>query len=99
MLHWPLNGPHRVENHDMVNISVTTEHFTKEIRDFYAIVYANGLLRRLGISPSRYSAGGAKYAKAGHCGWAQDGVAKAGQGQIAEGRAKLQDQPGSARPD
>ncbi len=64
MLHWPLNGPHRVENHDMVNISVTTEHFTKDIRDFYAIVYANGLLRRLGISPSRYSAGGAKYAKA-----------------------------------
>ena len=63
MAHWPLNGPHRVENHDMVNISVTTEHFTNEIREFYAITYANGLLRRLGISPSRNSVGGMKYAK------------------------------------
>lgn len=70
MAHWPLNGPHRVENHDVVNISLTTEHFTKEIRDFYAITYANGLLRSLGISPSRHSIGGTKYAKlaiaAGH---------------------------------
>lgn len=63
MAHWPLNGPHRVENHDVVNISLTTEHFTKEIRDFYAIIYANGLLRRMGISPSRHSIGARKYAK------------------------------------
>ncbi|QUS54797.1 transcriptional regulator [Pseudovibrio brasiliensis] len=63
MAHWPLNNPHRVENHDEVNISVTTEHFTKEIRDFYAIVYANGLLRAAGISGSRHSLGAMKYAK------------------------------------
>ncbi|SDR36567.1 transcriptional regulator [Pseudovibrio sp. Tun.PSC04-5.I4] len=63
MAHWPLNNPHRVENHDEVNISVTTEHFTSEIRDFYAIVYANGLLRAAGISGSRHSRGAMKYAK------------------------------------
>lgn len=63
MVHWPLNSPHRVENHDEVNISVTTEHFTSEIRDFYAIVYANGLLRAAGISGNRHSYGAMKYAK------------------------------------
>lgn len=63
MAHWPLNNPHRVENHDEVNISVTTEHFTTEIRDFYAVIYANGLLRRAGISGNRHSVGAMKYAK------------------------------------
>ncbi len=63
MAHWPLNNPHRVENHNEVNISVTTEHFTAEIRDFYAIVYANGLLRARGISGNRHSRGAMKYAK------------------------------------
>lgn len=70
MAHWPLNNPHRVENHDEVNISITTEHFTKEIRDFYAVVYANGVLRKAGIGSSRHSRGATKYAKmalaAGH---------------------------------
>ena len=46
MLHWPLNGPHRVENKDCLNISVTTEHFTNDIRKSYAVNYANGVLRR-----------------------------------------------------
>ena len=46
MLHWPLNGPHRVVNEDCMNISVTTEHYTDEIRKSYAINYANGLIRR-----------------------------------------------------
>ncbi len=63
MVHWPLNNPHRVENHDEVNISVTTEHFTPEVRSFYAIIYANGLLRAAGISGSRHSYGARKYAK------------------------------------
>lgn len=45
-LHWPLNGPHRIENADCLNISVTTEHWTKEIRNSYAVNYANGVLRR-----------------------------------------------------
>jgi hypothetical protein len=46
MMHWPLYGPHRVENHDCLNISVTTEHWTREIRNAYAVRYGNGVLRR-----------------------------------------------------
>ena len=32
MLTWPLNAPHRVENADCMNVSVTTEHWTPENR-------------------------------------------------------------------
>ena len=46
MMHWPLFGPHRVENHDCLNISVTTEHWTREIRNTYVVRYGNGVLRR-----------------------------------------------------
>ncbi|MGD1888098.1 MAG: cupin-like domain-containing protein [Cohaesibacteraceae bacterium] len=50
MLHWPLNAPHRVENLGMLNVSITTEHYTPEIRKQYAVHYANGVLRsRLGM--------------------------------------------------
>ncbi|ODT76285.1 MAG: hypothetical protein ABS76_31715 [Pelagibacterium sp. SCN 64-44] len=49
MLHWPLNGPHRVVNENMLNVSFTTEHWTDELRRHYAVNYANGILRsRLG---------------------------------------------------
>jgi hypothetical protein len=54
MLHWPLNAPHRVENFDCLNISITTEHWTSDIRALYAARYANGLLRRgLGVATDR----------------------------------------------
>jgi len=46
MLHWPLNAPHRVENHDCLNVSFTTSHWTNELRASYAVHYANGLMRR-----------------------------------------------------
>jgi hypothetical protein len=46
MLHWALNGPHRVKNHDCVNVSLTTEHWTDDIRRNYAMNFANGVLRR-----------------------------------------------------
>lgn len=46
MVHWPLNCPHRVVNEDSLNISLTTEHWTSEIRKSYAVNYANGILRR-----------------------------------------------------
>lgn len=59
MLHWPLNWPHRVENHDCLNVSVTTEHFTRELRTAYAVNYANGILRKAGMKPKR-QAGGVK---------------------------------------
>ncbi len=46
MIIWPLNSPHRVENLDCVNISVTTEHYTNDIRKSFAVNYTNGVLRR-----------------------------------------------------
>ncbi len=46
MLNWALNGPHRVENADCLNVSVTTEHWTSSIRKSYAVNYANGVLRK-----------------------------------------------------
>lgn len=49
MLHWPHNCPHRVENYDCVNVSITTEHWTGDLRNAYAVNYANGLLRKAGL--------------------------------------------------
>lgn len=49
MLHWPHNCPHRVENYDCVNVSLTTEHWTGGLRNAYAVNYANGLLRKIGF--------------------------------------------------
>ena len=46
MAHWP----HRVTNYDMLNISVTTEHWTRELRNAYAVNYANAMLRKVGFS-------------------------------------------------
>lgn len=46
MVTWPLYAPHRVANHDMLNISVTMEHWTKPIWNAYAVRYGNGVLRR-----------------------------------------------------
>ncbi len=45
MWHWPINGPHRIENLGVMNVSLTTEHWTKELRNHYAVRYANGLVR------------------------------------------------------
>ena len=46
MVTWPLYAPHRVKNHDCLNISVTMEHWTKQIWNSYAVHYGNGVLRR-----------------------------------------------------
>ena len=43
---WPLYAPHRVRNHDCLNISVTMEHWTQQIWNSYAVHYGNGVLRR-----------------------------------------------------
>lgn len=66
MLHWPLNSPHRVDNLDVLNISVTTEYWTPEIRRSQMVTVANGVLRRhLGMSPdSRKLDGPGFWAKA-----------------------------------
>ena len=46
MLHWPLNCPHRIVNQDCLNVSFTTGHMTRELRNADAVNYANGVLRR-----------------------------------------------------
>lgn len=66
MLHWPLNGPHRVVNLDTLNISVTTEHWTDAIRASYLAHYANGILRRYGVrNPRHVTSGPGFWVKAG----------------------------------
>jgi hypothetical protein len=76
MLHWPLNAPHRVENLDCLNVSMTTEYWTETIRRSQIINMANGILRdKVGITPtSRNLAGPGFYAKA----VLQAGVKRAG---------------------
>jgi hypothetical protein len=52
MMHWPLYSPHRVENLDCVNISMTTEYWTEDIRRRQMVNLANGILRsKLGVTP------------------------------------------------
>lgn len=66
MLHWPLNAPHRVENLDCVNISMTVSYQTEEIRRAQMVNLANGILRhRFGVAPrSRAIAGPSFWTKA-----------------------------------
>lgn len=65
-LHWQLNGPHRIENFDELSVSLTTEHWTPEIRRTYAMNYGNGLLRHYGWKPrSNATSGPAFLAKVG----------------------------------
>ncbi|MEI9901842.1 MAG: hypothetical protein WDN31_19000 [Hyphomicrobium sp.] len=55
MLHWPLNAPqpHR-PNNDCLNISFTTEHYTRDIRRSFIVHCANGVLRQqLGLTRRR----------------------------------------------
>jgi len=76
MLHWPLNAPHRVENLDCLNISMTTEYWTDSIRRRQMVNLANGIMRNsLRLSPSSRSIAGPMF-------WAkaalQAGVKRAG---------------------
>lgn len=66
MLHWKLNAPHRVENLDCLNVSMTTEHWTESIRRSQMINMANGILRqKAGLKPaSRATQGAGFWAKA-----------------------------------
>lgn len=58
-LSWPLNSPHRIDNHDCLNISFTTEHWTADNRRSQQVSLANAVLRhRLGVAaPSRRTQG------------------------------------------
>lgn len=62
MASWALNAPHRVQNHDCLNISVTTEHWTPQIRRQQQVTMANGILRNvLGIKPRSRAISGPSY--------------------------------------
>ncbi len=58
-LSWPHNAPHRVDNLDGLNVSITTDYFTASAQRKYGVYYANGLMRRrLGIkAPSTQTDG------------------------------------------
>jgi hypothetical protein len=64
LLHWQLNAPHRIENGDALSISLTTEFQTDPIRRHVLATSGNGLLRSMGLHPSRTLNGPAFYAKA-----------------------------------
>jgi hypothetical protein len=66
MLSWPLNAPHRVENIEGVNISMTVSFSSPAIRRREILHLANGLLRhRFGVqSPGRRIEGAGFLAKA-----------------------------------
>jgi hypothetical protein len=52
MVYWPNNAPHRVENLDTVNISLTVNFMTDPIRRTQIVHLANGILRyQLGWTP------------------------------------------------
>jgi len=62
MLSWPLNSPHRVDNEDCLNISVTTEHWTDENRRAQKMHLANAVLRhKLGIRARKRTLAGPSY--------------------------------------
>jgi hypothetical protein len=62
MLNWPLNAPHRVENLNTVNISMTVSWVDDAISRAQKLHLANGLLRhRFGYQPKSRSIAGASY--------------------------------------
>jgi hypothetical protein len=66
MLHWPLNAPHRVENLEGVNVSMTVSYGNETIRRAQMVHLANGILRhRFGVTPrSRALSGPSFWGKA-----------------------------------
>lgn len=71
MLHWALNGPHRVSNLDGFSVSLTTEHWTTRIRRSYAMHYGNGILRNAAhLNPKSRSLDGPMF-------WAKVGLTAA----------------------
>ena len=75
-MHWPLHSPHRVDNHDCLNVSLTTEYWTDPIRRTVMMNSGNAVLRaKLGITPRSHATSGPGF-------WAkaalQAGVKRAG---------------------
>lgn len=59
MMHWPLHSPHRVDNHDCLNVSLTIEYWTDPIRRTVMMKSGNAVLRsKLGITPQSHATTG-----------------------------------------
>ncbi len=65
VLNWPLNAPHRVENLDCLNVSMTVSYSTEEYFRAQQVKLANAILRhKFGISnPGHALSGPSYYAK------------------------------------
>lgn len=62
MAHWPLNAPHRVENLDVLNVSMTSEHWSDEIVRRHKVNLGNGILRhRFGWEPTSRALSGPSF--------------------------------------
>jgi hypothetical protein len=62
MVHWPHNAPHRIENEDSLNISMTVEYWTEAIRRSNMVIRANGISRyRFGWAPRSTSISGISF--------------------------------------
>ncbi|XBQ15967.1 MAG: cupin-like domain-containing protein [Oceanicaulis sp.] len=48
---WPLHAPHRVENLEGLNVSITCEVVTRQSVMKNAVLHANGALRKMGFTP------------------------------------------------
>ena len=58
-LTWTQNAPHRVDNIDGLNVSITTDFYTPEARKKYGVYFTNGMLRKyFGITPRSTSTNG-----------------------------------------
>lgn len=55
---WPLHAPHRVENLEGLNVSITVEVTTPTSLRQNGVYHANGALRRMGWTPQSISARG-----------------------------------------
>ena len=66
LANWPLNGPHRIENHDMLCVSLSVEYQTMPALAHANMLYYNGYMRRrFGAKPDRSRDTGARmWAKA-----------------------------------
>lgn len=58
MVAWPLHAPHRVENIDGLNVSITCEVVTQDSLLKNAVLHANGALRQMGWVPRSTSTQG-----------------------------------------
>lgn len=52
MVTWRQNAPHRIENGPMLNVSLSVEFMTMAAAMRANVIYANGVLRKAGMTPS-----------------------------------------------